>query len=110
MPGEYIIVFVTVPDSQDGARIGRTVVKEGLAACCNVIPGLRSIYVWKGELNDEAEVLCVFKTRSKLFEPLKSRIKELHGYEVPEIIAVDIKEGLTQYLDWISASTSFAAS
>ncbi|MBI5970030.1 MAG: divalent-cation tolerance protein CutA [Deltaproteobacteria bacterium] len=106
MDGSCIMVFMTAANEKDAAKIGHTVVKEGLAACCNIVPRIRSIYVWKDKLCDELEVLCVFKTRAMLFDRLKKRIKELHGYEVPEIIAVDIKDGLDEYLDWIASVTS----
>src|SRR3972149_11145766 len=99
--GGNIVVFSTAPSGDEAERIGRAVVEERLAACCNVVGGLKSIYTWKGELCSEHEVLCIFKTRRDLFEPLKRRIKELHTYEVPEIIALDITSGLKEYLGWI---------
>lgn len=105
MTSEYIVVFMTAPNADDGARIGKAVVAERLAACCNVVPTLRSIYIWKDKLCDEAEAMCIFKTRSTLFEPLKKRIKELHSYDVPEIIAIEIKDGLPEYLAWIGEGT-----
>ncbi|MBI5493295.1 MAG: divalent-cation tolerance protein CutA [Deltaproteobacteria bacterium] len=105
MGERYILVFSTVPSPEEGARIGKAVVGEGLAACCNIIPGLRSIYLWKGKLCDEGEALCLLKTRAQLFDRLKDRIKELHTYEVPEIVAIDIKDGLREYLSWIGTVT-----
>lgn len=102
----YVVVFMTAPEPESAAAIGRKAVEEGLAACCSIVPGLRSIYVWKGKTCDEAEALCIFKTRRSLFPPLKKRIKELHAYEVPEIIAVNIEEGLEEYLSWIDESTA----
>ncbi len=108
MDANCIMVFMTAANEEEAVRIVRIAVEEGLAACCNIVPKIRSIYVWKDKLCDEAEVLCVFKTRAMLFDRLKKRIKELHGYEVPEIIAVDIKEGLDEYLDWIGSVTSKA--
>ncbi len=106
MKDGFIVVFSTAPNSEEAASIGRAVVEEGLAACCNIIPGLRSIYRWKGGICDEPEVLCVFKTRAALFERLESRIKEMHSYEVPEIVSVEIGKGLPEYLDWITGATS----
>ena len=105
MDSGHIIVYVTVPDKDSGAVIGRIVVEEGLAACCNIIPGLRSIYRWKGRLCDESEVLCLFKTRAVLFDRLAERIKALHSYECPEIIAVEVSDAFKPYLDWIDGQT-----
>ncbi|MBI4949223.1 MAG: divalent-cation tolerance protein CutA [Deltaproteobacteria bacterium] len=102
---KFVIVFSTAPNEEEAARIGKTVVEEGLAACCNIVPRLRSIYTWKGKVHDEAEALSIYKTRDSLFGKLKERIKALHGYEVPEIIAVDIKDGLPEYLSWIDEVT-----
>ncbi len=101
----FILVFSTSPSASEAGRVGRTVVEERLAACCNMVEGVRSIYWWKGEVCEEGEVLSVFKTRKELFEPLKKRIKALHSYEVPEIIMLEISEGLPEYLDWIDAET-----
>jgi periplasmic divalent cation tolerance protein len=86
----FILVMMTASSEDEGALIGETVVGEGLAACCNIVPGVRSIYRWEGKLMDELEVLCIMKTRSTLFEKLKDRIVELHSYEVPEIIGFNI--------------------
>lgn len=105
-PSNYILVMATVGSEKEAAAIGSKVVEEGLAACTNIVSGLRSIYRWKGEICDEAEVLCLFKTRASLFEPLKKRIIELHSYELPEVIAVDITEGSDKYLAWIEESTT----
>ncbi len=101
----HIVVFTTVSDIDDAVELADAVVNEGLAACCNIVQGLRSIYIWKGERYDEDEVLCIMKTRASLFEELKARILELHSYEVPEVIAVDIKAGHTDYLRWVDAAT-----
>lgn len=105
MGKDHIMVFMTAPNEAEAASIGTTVVREGLAACCSIIPGLRSIYTWKGKLSDEKEVLCLFKTRAGLFSSLKERIKELHSYETPEVVSVDITGGLPEYLAWIDSST-----
>jgi periplasmic divalent cation tolerance protein len=105
MSGGRIVVFMTASGEVEAAEIARAVVGEGLAACCNIVPGVRSIYTWKGKLSDEAEALCIFKTKKTLFDRLKKRIKELHGYEVPEVVAVDIADGLEEYLDWVDEVT-----
>ena len=102
----FIVVFVTAPNQDAAAGIARTVVDERLAACGNVLPGIRSIYRWQGEVHDEPEVMLVLKTRAGLFESLRGRILELHSYDVPEIIALPIEAGHGPYLDWILENTS----
>jgi periplasmic divalent cation tolerance protein len=101
----HVVVFCTAPDMKEAERIGRAVVTERLAACCNIVPGLKSIYTWKGKVMTEDEVLCILKTRKTLFDALKKRLSELHSYEVPEVIAVDISSGLESYLNWIDEVT-----
>ncbi len=101
----FIVVLVTVPDPDTAARIGRAVIEDKLAACVNVVPGLRSLYVFEGKFCDEAEVLCIIKTRQALYAPLRDRIKALHPYQVPEIIALPLSDGNPAYLSWLAAST-----
>jgi periplasmic divalent cation tolerance protein len=102
---DVLLVLVTVPDMDTGARIGRLLVEERLAACVNLMPGLRSIYRWKDSLQDDAEALCLLKTRRPLYDRLRERVESLHPYEVPEIIAVAPACGNAPYLRWIWAST-----
>lgn len=102
---DCIVVTVTASSEAEAAEIAGAIVKEGLAACCNIVARVRSIYTWKGELRDEAEALCVFKTRASLFERLKKRVVELHSYELPEVVAIKIDDGLEPYLAWIFEST-----
>ena len=100
-----ILVMATASSMEEGERIAAAVVREQLAACCNIVPGIRSIYTWKGEICDEKEVLLLMKTRADLFTPLKERVRELHSYEVPEIISFTIDSGLDDYLAWIGTVT-----
>ncbi|HHL40902.1 MAG TPA: divalent-cation tolerance protein CutA [Deltaproteobacteria bacterium] len=102
----YFVVMTTASGVDEAAAIAKAVVDEGLAACCNIVSGVRSIYRWKGEICDEAEVLCVMKTRGGLVEELTARIRELHGYEVPEVVALEIASGNGDYLRWIDECTS----
>ena|SRR5438552_7245968 len=102
---DFIVVLVTMPEADTAARVGRMVVEEKLAACVNVIPGLRSIYEYGGKLCDDAEVLCLFKTRGALYPALRDRIATLHPYEVPEIIALPLAAGNAPYLAWLAAGT-----
>jgi len=97
-----LLVYMTAPSAKVAADIARAVVGERLAACGNLLPGVRSIYRWKGELCDDAEVLVLFKTTADGFESLRARIVQLHPYECPEVIAVDIRHGHAPYLDWVA--------
>ena len=97
--------MTTVATAEEAGVISTKIVAEGLAACSNIVPGLRSIYLWKGKMRDEAEQLCIFKSRAELFEDLKARIIELHSYETPEVVAIEISDGSKDYLDWIEDST-----
>jgi periplasmic divalent cation tolerance protein len=101
--GECVIIFVTAASEQEAASISRALVREGLAACANILPGIRSIYRWKGEVQDEGETLIIIKSREDLFERIRSRIKELHSYEVPEITAITLDRGDPAYLQWIES-------
>jgi periplasmic divalent cation tolerance protein len=101
---DYIVVYVTAP-AEEAPQLARTLVDERLVACVNIVPGLRSIYWWQGIVEDEPEVLCIMKTRNNLFEALRDRVRELHSYEVEEIIALPIVAGNPPYLDWIQENT-----
>jgi periplasmic divalent cation tolerance protein len=98
---DVILVLVTAPSADKAAELARALVEEQLAACGNIIPGLRSIYRWQGQLHDDAEVLLLLKTRAALFERLRARVVELHPYEVPEVLRVDIADGHAPYLAWV---------
>jgi periplasmic divalent cation tolerance protein len=102
---EYIIVLITVSGEEEAANIATELVKAGLAACANIIRGVRSIYRWEGKTEDGSEVLMIVKTRSDLFEGLAAKVRQLHSYSVPEIIAVPVIKGLEDYLDWIKSET-----
>ncbi len=102
----HVVVFSTASCEDEAARIAKPVIEEGLAACVNIVRGVRSIYSWKGKLHDDEEALSIYKTRAGLFERLKARIKELHGYEMPEIIALNVEQGSAEYLEWIDEATS----
>jgi periplasmic divalent cation tolerance protein len=102
---QILIVFSTCPDADTAARIGRALVEESLAACVNVVPGIRSIYAWKGEVHDEAEMLMMLKTTVNRFEDLRERLLALHPYEVPEVVAVGAAGGHDAYFRWVAEST-----
>jgi periplasmic divalent cation tolerance protein len=102
-------VHVTVPDRERAESIARALVGERLAACVNILPGIRSIYRWQGEVHADDEVLCLIKTEAERFAALAERVKALHPYDVPEIIAVEIAAGSAEYLAWVSAETAAAS-
>ncbi|MCE5271423.1 divalent-cation tolerance protein CutA [bacterium] len=101
----FITVLVTAGNAEAAAQLARALVEERLAACGNVIPNLRSIYRWRGAVHDEGEALLILKTRASLFEKLRARVVELHSYEVPEVVALEIQAGHGPFLDWLADST-----
>ena len=100
---EAMVVFVTCESREDAEEIAEKVVGERLAACVNVLPGVRSCYVWEGKLTWSEEVLLLLKTTRAGFDALKERVRELHRYEVPEIVGLRVESGLEKYLDWVKS-------
>ena len=104
MAEEALLVFSTFPDLPTAQRIGQILVEERLAACVNLLPKVESIYRWEGKVEQSDETLCLMKTTIGQYQQLESRIKALHPYEVPEVIAVSIAAGLPSYLNWAVAA------
>ena len=102
---DVCVVLVTAPSEEKAAELGRALVDEKLAACANLVPGVRSIYRWQGKVEDSAEVLMLLKTTHERFEALKARVVALHPYEVPEVVRLDVTGGHAPYLDWVRDST-----
>jgi periplasmic divalent cation tolerance protein len=98
-------VYVTAADRAEAETLGRVLVEERLAACANVLGDTISFYRWEGAVQRDDEVALLLKTRETLFEPLRARIRELHGYDLPCIVAWSIADGDAGYLDWIRAQT-----
>ena len=101
---EYLLVSITTSSPQEADRIAKALVQERLTACVNIVPAITSIYRWQGEVHRDREVLLIAKSRPELFESLAARVKEMHSYEVPEIIALPIAAGSKAYLKWIDES------
>jgi periplasmic divalent cation tolerance protein len=101
---DVVVALSTAPSLEKGADIARALVDEQLAACVNLVPGVRSIYRWQGEVCDEAEVLCVIKTRRARVEALRARLVTLHPYQVPELVVLDVRGGHLPYLSWVAES------
>jgi len=97
----YLVGFSTIDSEEKAGTIARQLVEEKLVACVNIIPGLRSIYRWKNRICDEGELLMVMKTTETNQEKVMARLKELHPYDVPEMIFLPITNGLPEYLSWI---------
>ena len=95
------VVLVTVPDPETGHSLVRQMVQARLAACGSVVPGLTSIYRWKGEVHQDPESLVIFKTTTSVLEALKTRVVELHPYEVPEFLALPVADGHLPYVRWV---------
>jgi periplasmic divalent cation tolerance protein len=101
--------YVTAGSRDEALTIGRTVVQERLAACANVLDGMTSIYWWQGALEQAGEAVLILKTRAELVERLTMRIRELHRYECPCVVALPIAAGNPEYLDWIAGETGLAS-
>jgi periplasmic divalent cation tolerance protein len=102
---DAIVVFITVPSPEVGGKLARTLVEERLAACVNLVPGITSTYRWQGEVQVEPESLLIVKTGRDLYDALAARVRALHPYTVPEIIALPLAAGNEPYLQWIADST-----
>jgi periplasmic divalent cation tolerance protein len=100
-----MLVLSTCPDAVTAEGIARTLVEESLAACVNVVPGVRSIYLWNDAVQDTQEVLMIAKTTDARIGELRGRLVEMHPYEVPEVVAVRVADGHDAYLRWIAAAT-----
>jgi periplasmic divalent cation tolerance protein len=106
---EFIVVLVTVGSNTEGERVARALVEERLAACVNRIPAVQSVYRWQGKVEQSAEELLVIKTRADLFTALEKRVRELHSYSVPEVIALPILSGSENYLRWLGQQVAGGA-
>ena len=103
--GDEIVLLITTPSDDEAATIAHALVHEHLVACANIISGIRSVFFWEGETRDERESLVILKSRRPLMEAIIPRVKELHSYAEPEIIALPISAGSQSYLNWIGEVT-----
>jgi periplasmic divalent cation tolerance protein len=103
--GESIVVLITCGSEEEAAKIANSLVEERLAACVNIISPVRSTYRWEGKIWDEREWMLIIKTQKRRFEELEKKVKSLHSYSVPEIIALPIVEGSASYLKWLEENT-----
>ena len=101
----YCLAYMTAASAEEAMTIGRALVGERLAACVNVIPGMVSLYRWEGALEEAGEVVLIAKTRAEKFDALAQRVAEIHPYDTPCAIRLDIAAGLPPFLDWIAEET-----
>ena len=105
---ERVVALTTVATAEDAERIARSLVERRLAACVNVVPGVVSLYRWKGEVCRDEERLLVVKTRGERLEAVRQAIVELHPYELPEVLALPVEAGHGPYLAWLDESVTSA--
>jgi periplasmic divalent cation tolerance protein len=104
--GAVQVAFITAPDPETATRLARTLVEERLAACVNVVPGIRSIYRYQGALHEDAETLLIVKTRAERAAALEARVRALHPYELPEVLLLAAAGGSPPYLNWVLEETA----
>lgn len=100
--GTHSVAYVTVPSNEVAKTLAHGLVKNKLAACVNIIPQVTSVYEWKGEINEDSELLLMIKTRTSLVDNLTNFVRKNHPYEVCEVITLPIENGNEPYLNWIS--------
>jgi periplasmic divalent cation tolerance protein len=105
-----VVVLSAVGKREDAERIAEALVRERLAACVNVVPGVVSVYRWKGRVERDDELLLVVKTRAEKVEELRARLLDLHPYELPEVVVLAVAGGHEPYLDWIAENVSLPSS
>jgi periplasmic divalent cation tolerance protein len=101
---EALLVLCTTPTAEVAAKLALALVEARLAACGNVLPGLRSIYRWAGRVEDEPEALLVLKTTREGFPALRDELVKRHPYRVPEVLALPVEAGSAAYLEWLAGS------
>ena len=101
MSDQVILALTTCPDEASAQAVATALVQERLAACVNRVSGLRSTYIWDARLQDEAEILLIMKTTAARLDELQARLKSLHPYELPELLAIAVAGGNERYLDWV---------
>ena len=100
-----IVVLVTTPNREVAEKIARKLVETRLAACINIVDGIKSMYWWKGRIEEDNEVLMIIKTRLDIFNDLVEEVKRNHVYEVPEVIALPVIIGYRDYINWLEEET-----
>ena len=99
------LVFTTLPDVEIAGKLARSLVETRLAACVNVLAACHSVYRWQGDVQEDGEIPLIIKTTAELYPALETYLKQRHPYSLPEIVALDVAQGLPEYLSWVEEST-----
>jgi periplasmic divalent cation tolerance protein len=106
MRGQPVVILITAPSIEEAKSMSRHLVEKGLAACVNIVSGVQSLFVWNGKFCQEDEVLLIAKSVREKVKEIVAAVKEMHSYDVPEIIVLPIVDGSKDYLDWLQESVS----
>ncbi|MBV9007721.1 MAG: divalent-cation tolerance protein CutA [Verrucomicrobia bacterium] len=101
---DYVLALSTFPEEEMARKVARELIENAFVACANIIPSVQSIYFWQGKVEEGAEVLALFKMTAARFDDFVKKLRELHPYELPEIVRLNIDGGLPEYLRWINES------
>ena len=102
---QALFIYITVPSESEAQKIAEAVVADRLAACANIVPGMKSIYHWEGKIEQGNETILIFKTRAELFQAVEERVKELHSYSTPCIVSLPLTNVSDGFMQWILAET-----
>ncbi|MGR9012134.1 MAG: divalent-cation tolerance protein CutA [Gammaproteobacteria bacterium] len=103
MPVNHLMIFCTCPDKDAAEKLARLLVEGNIAACVNILPGITSLYKWKGQVETAEECLLLIKAHKDCYQVIETTLRNHHPYDLPEIIAVPIERGLPEYLHWIDS-------
>lgn len=104
MPTPYVVILITAKDKKEAAKIAQGLLRAKLIACANIVNGVQSLFWWQGKIDSSQEVLLILKTKKILFKKVSAKVKLLHSYQTPEIIALPIINGNEDYLEWLNSS------
>ncbi|MEG3225200.1 MAG: divalent-cation tolerance protein CutA [Methanobacteriales archaeon Met13] len=100
----YSLIYVTTSGEDESEKIAKKLLEEKLAACANIIPNMKSLFWWDGEIEEDTESILILKTRSNYLDTIKKRVKDIHSYDVPCVLEIPIKNGSEEYLKWLEES------
>ncbi|MET0062228.1 MAG: divalent-cation tolerance protein CutA [Candidatus Thiodiazotropha endolucinida] len=105
MPTPLLLILCTAPDRETALKLSRSLLEQRLAACVNLSPPVTSVYHWQGRLEESEEILLLIKTTEQQYNNVEATLRAQHPYELPEIIAVPVEQGLDDYIDWVERCT-----